>query len=142
MSVGDRRGEDCKRKFLKNRNRIVSTLRSNGENATLICNNIGNYGFKAKFLGMEGGKAVGRNSLGAGRTVLLILIGAALGTLVGFGLEKYGILAPFLRPAVIDVPSHTYIDFFFLSLSFGFRLSITIATILGALGGYFLSRKG
>jgi uncharacterized membrane protein len=97
----------------------------------------------AKFLGMEGEKtmAVGRNPSGAGRTVLLILIGAALGTLVGFGLEKYGIFAPFLRPAVIDVPSHTYLDFFFLSLSFGFRLSITIATILGALGGYLLSRK-
>ncbi|MDR3599993.1 MAG: DUF4321 domain-containing protein [Desulfosporosinus sp.] len=85
--------------------------------------------------------AVGRNPSGSGRTALLILIGAALGTLVGFGLEKYGIFAPFLRPAVIDVPSHTYLDFFFFSLSFGFRLSITIATILGALGGYLLSRK-
>jgi len=92
---------------------------------------------------MEGGKtmAVGRNLSGAGRTSLLILIGAALGTLVGFGLEKYGLFGPFLRPAVIDVPSNTYLDFFFLSLSFGFRLSITIATILGALGGYLLSRK-
>ena len=98
---------------------------------------------KARFLEMEGEKtmAVGRNSSGAGRTILLILIGAALGTLVGFGLEKYGLFAPFLRPAVIDVPSHTYLDFFFLSLSFGFRVSITIATILGALGGYLLSRK-
>jgi len=85
--------------------------------------------------------AVGRNSSGAGRTVLLIMIGAALGTLVGFGLEKYGILAPFLRPAVIDIPSHTYVDFFFLSLSFGCRISITIATLLGAVGGYLLSRK-
>ena len=84
---------------------------------------------------------VGRNSSGTGRTILLILIGAALGTLVGFGLEKYGILAPFLRPAVIDVPLRTYLDFFFFSLSFGFRLSITIATILGALGGYLLSKK-
>lgn len=82
-----------------------------------------------------------RNNSGAGRTVILILSGAALGTLIGFGLEKYGILAPFLRPAVIDFPSHTYFDFFFLSLSFGFRLSITFATILGALGGYYLSRK-
>lgn len=92
---------------------------------------------------MEGEKtmAVGRNSSGSGRTVLLILIGAAMGTLVGFGLEKYGIFAPFLRPAIIDVPSHTYLDFFFFSLSFGFRLSITIATILGAFGGYLLSRK-
>ena len=85
--------------------------------------------------------AVGRNSSRAGRTILLILIGAALGTLVGFGLEKYGIFAPFLRPAVIDIPSHTYLDFFFLSLSFGLRLSITSATILGAVGGYVLSRK-
>lgn len=85
--------------------------------------------------------AVGRNSSGTGRTLMLILIGAALGTLVGFGLEKYGILAPFLRPAVIDVPLHTYLDFFFFSLSFGFRISLTIATFLGALGGYFLSRK-
>ncbi len=85
--------------------------------------------------------AVGRNSSGTGRTVLLIMIGAALGTLVGFGLEKYGLFAPFLRPAVIDIPSHTYIDFFFLSLSFGCRINITIATILGALGGYLLSRK-
>lgn len=82
-----------------------------------------------------------RNNSGAGRTVILILSGAALGTLIGFGLEKYGILAPFLRPAIIDFPSHTYFDFFFLSLSFGFRLSITFATILGALGGYYLSRK-
>jgi len=85
--------------------------------------------------------AVGRNSSGTGRAILLIMIGAALGTLVGFGLEKYGILAPFLRPAVIDIPSHTYVDFFFFSLSFGCRISITIATILGALGGYLLSRK-
>lgn len=72
---------------------------------------------------------------------MLIMIGAALGTLVGFALEKYGIFAPFLRPAVIDIPSHTYIDFFFLSLSFGCRINITIATFLGALGGYVLSRK-
>jgi hypothetical protein len=85
--------------------------------------------------------AVGRNYSGTGRTVLLIMIGAALGTLLGFGLEKYGIFTPFLRPAILDVPQHTYLDFFFLSLSFGFRLSITIATILGALGGYLLSRK-
>ncbi|KLU66153.1 MULTISPECIES: hypothetical protein [Desulfosporosinus] len=85
--------------------------------------------------------AVGRNSSGTGRMILLILIGAALGTLVGFGLDKYGIFAPFLKPAVIDFPSHTYFDFFFLSLSFGFRLSITSATLIGALGGYMLSRK-
>jgi len=85
--------------------------------------------------------AVGRNSSRAGRTILLIMIGAALGTLVGFGLEKYGIFTPFLRPAIIDIPSHTYLDFFFLSLSFGLRLSITIATILGAFGGYLMSRK-
>ncbi|HWQ89785.1 MAG TPA: DUF4321 domain-containing protein [Desulfitobacteriaceae bacterium] len=84
---------------------------------------------------------LGRNSSGTGRTILLILTGAALGTLIGFGLEKYGILTPFLRPAVIDVPSHTYLDFFFLSLSFGFRLNLTAATLLGALGGYYLSRK-
>lgn len=97
----------------------------------------------AKFLWLEGERkmAVGRNSSGTGRTVLLILTGAALGTLLGFGLEKYGIFAPFLRPAIIDIPSHTYLDFFFLSLSFGFRLSITIATLIGALGGYYLSRK-
>lgn len=73
--------------------------------------------------------------------VLLILTGAALGTLFGFGLDKYGIFAPFLRPAVIDIPSHTYLDFFFLSFSFGLRLNITAATLLGALGGYYLSRK-
>ncbi len=85
--------------------------------------------------------AMGRNSSGAGRTILLILIGAALGTLLGFGLEKFPLFAPFLKPAVIDIPSHTYIDFFFISFSFGFRLSITIATLLGALGGYYLSRK-
>ncbi|WP_206811001.1 DUF4321 domain-containing protein [Paradesulfitobacterium ferrireducens] len=85
--------------------------------------------------------AVGRNSSGAGRMVLLILTGAALGTLFGFGLDKYGIFAPFLRPAVIDIPSHTYLDFFFLSFSFGLRLNITAATLLGALGGYYLSRK-
>lgn len=85
--------------------------------------------------------AVGRNSSKTGRTIILIMIGAALGTLMGLGLEKYGILAPFLRPAVLDIPSHTYLDFFFLSLSFGLRLSITIATLLGALGGYMLSRK-
>lgn len=84
---------------------------------------------------------LGRKSSGTGRIILLILIGAAIGTLVGFGLEKYGILSPFLRPAIIDVPSHTYLDFFFLSLSFGFRLNITAATLLGALGGYYLSRK-
>lgn len=122
----------------------MSNLRSNREDATLIgIHSQAHYGLKAKYLGMEGEKimAVGRNSSGAGRTILLILIGAALGTLVGFGLEKYGIFAPFLRPAVIDVPSHTYLDFFFLSLSFGFRVSITIATIIGALGGYLLSRK-
>lgn len=82
-----------------------------------------------------------RNNSGAGRTILLILTGAAMGTLIGFGLEKYGLFAPFLRPAVIDFPSHTYLDFFFLSLSFGFRLKITIATLLGAVGGYYLSRK-
>ena len=92
---------------------------------------------------MEGEKtmAVGRNPSRAGRTVLLVMIGAALGTLIGFGLEKYGIFAPFLRPAVIDIPSHTYLDFFFLSLSFGLRVSITIATILGALGGYIMSKR-
>ena len=84
---------------------------------------------------------LGRNSSGTGRTILLILTGAALGTLIGFGLEKYGILTPFLRSAVIDVPSHTYLDFFFLSLSFGFRLNLTAATLLGALAGYYLSRK-
>lgn len=84
---------------------------------------------------------LGRKSSGTGRIIILILIGAAIGTLVGFGLEKYGILSPFLRPAIIDVPSHTYLDFFFLSLSFGFRLNITAATLLGALGGYYLSRK-
>lgn len=84
---------------------------------------------------------LGRKTSGTGRIILLILIGAAIGTLVGFGLEKYGILSPFLRPAIIDVPSHTYLDFFFLSLSFGFRLNITAATLLGALGGYYLSRK-
>ncbi len=95
----------------------------------------------ATYLEGERTMAVGRNSSGTGRAVLLILIGAALGTLVGFGLEKYGIFAPFLRPAVIDVPSHTYLDFFFLSLSFGIRISITMATLLGALGGYLLSRK-
>lgn len=82
-----------------------------------------------------------RNNSGTGRTILLIMTGAALGTLIGFGLQKYGIFAPFLRPAVIDFPSHTYLDFFFLSFSFGFRLSITFATLLGALGGYYLSRK-
>ena len=82
-----------------------------------------------------------RSNSGAGRTILLIMIGAALGTLIGFGLQKYGIFAPFLRPAVIDFPSHTYLDFFFVSVSFGLRLSITFATILGALGGYYLSRK-
>ena len=98
---------------------------------------------KAELLGMEGEKtmAVGRNPSGVGRTILIVMIGAALGTLVGFGLEKYGIFAPFLRPAVIDIPSHTYLDFFFLSLSFGLRMSITIATILGALGGYIMSKK-
>lgn len=85
--------------------------------------------------------AVGRNNSGVGRSILLSLTGAALGTLIGLGLEKYGILAPLLRPAVIDVPSHTYLDFFFISLSFGFRLNITIATFLGAVGGYYLSRK-
>jgi uncharacterized membrane protein len=84
---------------------------------------------------------LGRKSSGTGRIILLILIGAAIGTLVGFGLEKYGIFSQFLRPAIIDVPSHTYLDFFFLSLSFGFRLNITAATLLGALGGYYLSRK-
>ncbi|HVJ49796.1 DUF4321 domain-containing protein [Desulfitobacterium sp.] len=82
-----------------------------------------------------------RTNSGAGRTVILILSGAALGTLIGFGLEKYGIFTPFLRPAVIDFPPHTYLDFFFLSLSFGFRLNINFATILGALVGYYLSRK-
>lgn len=85
--------------------------------------------------------AVGRNSSKVGRAVLLILIGAALGTLVGFVLEKYGFFAPLLRQAVIDVPPHTYLDFFFISLSFGFRLNITMGTILGGLGGYILSRK-
>jgi len=85
--------------------------------------------------------AVGRNASGMGRSILLTLSGAALGTLVGFGLDKYGIMSPFLRPMVVDVPSHTYLDFFFLSLSFGFRLNITAATLLGALGGYYLSRK-
>ncbi|MDD2233846.1 MAG: DUF4321 domain-containing protein [Desulfitobacteriaceae bacterium] len=84
---------------------------------------------------------LGRKSSGIGRMILLVLIGAAIGTLIGFGLEKYGILSPFLRPAVIDIPSHTYLDFFFLSLSFGIRLNITAATLLGALGGYYLSRK-
>lgn len=82
-----------------------------------------------------------RTNSGVGRTIILIITGAALGTLIGFGLEKYGIFSPFLRPAVIDFPSHTYLDFFFLSLSFGLRLSINFTTILGALGGYYLSRK-
>lgn len=72
---------------------------------------------------------------------MLIFIGAAFGTSVGFGLERYGVFKPFLRQAVIDIPSHTYLDFFFFSLSFGIRLNITAATVLGALGGYFLSRK-
>lgn len=82
-----------------------------------------------------------RNNSGAGRTILLILSGAAIGTLMGYGLEKFTFLAPFLRPAVIDFPSHTYLDFFFISLSFGLRLNITFATIIGALGGYYLARK-
>lgn len=82
-----------------------------------------------------------RNNSGAGRTLLLIMIGGAIGTLIGFGLEKISFLAPFLRPAVIDFPSHTYLDFYFLSLSFGFRLNITVATVIGALGGYYLARK-
>lgn len=121
----------------------MSNLRSNVEDATLMCSYSQDSGVQGWIIRNGRGKtmAVGRNPSGAGRSVLLIMIGAALGTLVGFGLEKYGIFAPFLRPAIIDIPSHTYLDFFFLSLSFGFRVSITIATILGALGGYLLSRK-
>jgi len=83
----------------------------------------------------------GRHNSGAGRTILLILSGAAIGTLIGYGLEKISFLAPFLRPAVLDFPSHTYLDFFFITFTFGFRLNISIATIIGALGGYYLARK-
>ncbi len=85
--------------------------------------------------------AVGKNSSGLGRTILLIMTGAAIGTLIGYGLEKVAFLAGFLRPAVIDFPSHTYLDFFFLSLSFGFQLNISIATLLGGIGGYYIARK-
>jgi len=85
--------------------------------------------------------AVGKNTSRTGRTIILTLTGAAFGTLVGFGLQKYGILTPFLRSAVIDFPSHTYFDFFFLSLSFGFRINFNAATLLGALGGYYIARK-
>lgn len=69
------------------------------------------------------------------------MTGAAIGTLIGYGLEKVTFLQAFLRPAVIDFPSHTYLDFFFLSLSFGFRLNISIATLLGGIGGYYMARK-
>ncbi|MDR3288105.1 MAG: DUF4321 domain-containing protein [Peptococcaceae bacterium] len=85
--------------------------------------------------------AAGRNIYGVGRRLLLIFAGAAIGSAVGFGLENYGLFKTVLRPFVVDVPSHTYLDFFFLSFSFGLRLNITAATILGALGGYYLSRK-
>ena len=85
--------------------------------------------------------AGGKNSSGFGRTLLLILLGGAIGTLIGYGLEKIAFFAPFLQPAVIEFPSHTYLDFFFLTLSFGFRLSISIATVLGAFGGYYAARK-
>ena len=84
---------------------------------------------------------VNRNNSGAGRTIPLILSGAAIGTFIGYGLQKITFFAPFLRPAVIDFPSHTYLDFYFISLSFGFRLSVTLATLMGALGGYYLARK-
>lgn len=85
--------------------------------------------------------AVGKSSSGVGRTILLVLIGAALGTMIGYGLSKVSFLAPFLRSATLDFPSHTYLDFFFLSLSFGFRLNISAATLLGAAGGYYAARK-
>ncbi|MDR3270086.1 MAG: DUF4321 domain-containing protein [Peptococcaceae bacterium] len=85
--------------------------------------------------------AGGRNSSGAGRPIILILTGAAFGTVISFALESFGVLKIILRPFVLDIPSHTYLDFFFLSFSFGLHLNITIATIAGALGGYYLARK-
>jgi hypothetical protein len=86
--------------------------------------------------------ATGRGTSGIGRTIVLIFAGAALGTLIGSGVSKYGLLNKLVQPMLtLNFPLNTYVDFFFLTLSFGFTLKISGATILGGLFGYWIARK-
>lgn len=86
--------------------------------------------------------AIGKGSSGIGRTIVLILAGAALGTLIGSGVSKYGLFRPLVEPMLtLNFPLNTYVDFFFLTLSFGFTLKISAVTIIGGFFGYWIARK-
>lgn len=83
-----------------------------------------------------------KNATKVGRTIVLILCGAALGTLMGSGLSKYGLLTPLTEPIlVLNFPLSTYVDFFFLSFSFGFTLKVTASTLIGGIFGYWITRR-
>ena len=80
-----------------------------------------------------------------GRTIVLILSGAAVGTLMGLGIIKYDFFQ-FLKPLVdplltINFPLGTYVDFFFLTLHFGFTLKISATSLLGGLVGYWVASR-
>ncbi|MDA8441393.1 MAG: hypothetical protein M0Z55_03360 [Peptococcaceae bacterium] len=89
--------------------------------------------------------ALGKNSSVSktGRTIVLILAGAALGTLMGFGVSKYSeLLKPLVQPLIkLDFPLNTYLDFFFLSFSFGFTLNISASTLIGGFFGYWIASR-
>ncbi len=86
--------------------------------------------------------AISKGASGIGRTFVLIFSGAALGTLIGSGVSKYGLLTPLVQPMLtLNFPLNTYVDFFFLTLSFGFNLKISAVTILGGFLGYWIARK-
>ena len=89
--------------------------------------------------------AVAKGASKIGRTIVLILSGAALGTLMGFGVLKYDMLRPlkpFVEPLIVlNFPLGTYLDFFFLTFHFGFTLKISAVTLVGGLLGYWITRR-
>lgn len=87
--------------------------------------------------------AVGKGVSAASRAAILVFAGAALGTLIGFGISKYSsLLSPLDNPLIkLDFPFNTYLDFFFVSFSFAFTLRISASTIIGGLFGYWVARR-
>lgn len=87
--------------------------------------------------------AVSKGVSQMGRTVVLIVSGAALGTLMGVGLSKYSdLLRPLVEPLIkLNFPLNTYLDFFFVSFSFGFTLNISASTLIGGFFGYWIARR-
>ena len=87
--------------------------------------------------------AVGKGISGVGRAAILVFAGAALGTMIGFGVSRYSnLLSPLADPLIkLDFPFNTYLDFFFVTFSFAFTLRISAATILGGLFGYWIARR-